>query len=135
MKGSCLCGAIEVTTLDQANVDVCHCTTCRRWGSGPMLAVHCGSDVVFGGKQKPSTYQSSDWAERGFCSTCGTHLFYHLFSPDEYVLSAGLFQQGVSFEMSSQIFIEQKPDYYDFANETPTMTGEQAFAHFSEHNN
>ncbi|MCL5427171.1 MAG: aldehyde-activating protein, partial [Gammaproteobacteria bacterium] len=61
--------------------------------------------------------------------------FYHLLSSDEYALSAGLFQQGANFEMSSQIFIEQKPDYYDFANETPTMTGEQAFAHFSEHDN
>ena len=97
-----------------------------------MLAVHCGPEVTFTGTQKPTTYQSSDWAERGFCSTCGTHLFYHLLPTDEYVLTAGLFENDIGFEMTSQIFIDQKPDYYAFANETPTMTGEEAFAHFSE---
>lgn len=132
MKGSCLCGAIEVSTADQSKIDVCHCSICRRWGSGPMLAVHCGSNVVFSGKQQPSTYQSSDWAKRGFCSTCGTHLFYHLLPADEYILSAGIFEPSPNFEMNSQIFIDQKPNYYAFANETPTMTGEQVFAQFSD---
>lgn len=97
-----------------------------------MLAVHCGPHVTFSGTQTPTTYQSSDWAERGFCSTCGTHLFYHLLPMDEFILPAGLFQDGANFEMSSQIFIDQKPGYYNFANETPTMTGEQVFAQFSE---
>lgn len=132
MNGSCLCGAIEVTAPDKSEVDVCHCTTCRRWGGGPLLAVHCGSAVTFSGRQKPSTYQSSDWAERGFCPVCGTHLFYHLLPADEYVLPAGIFGDGERFEMTGQIFIEQKPAYYDFANETATMTGEQVFSQYSE---
>ncbi len=97
-----------------------------------MLAVHCGQDVTFSGTQKASTYQSSDWAERGFCPTCGTHLFYHLLPADEYILPAGLFEELTHFEMNSQIFIDQKPSYYEFGNATPTMTGEQVFAQFSE---
>ncbi|WP_136254949.1 GFA family protein [Onishia niordana] len=132
MKGSCLCGAIEVSTADRSKIDVCHCRMCRQWGGGPMLAVHCGQDVTFSGTQKASTYQSSDWAERGFCPTCGTHLFYHLLPADEYILPAGLFEELTHFEMNSQIFIDQKPSYYEFGNATPTMTGEQVFAQFSE---
>ncbi|WP_301289606.1 GFA family protein [Natronocella acetinitrilica] len=132
MKGSCLCGAIEVSAGEHARIDVCHCNMCRRWGGGPMLAVHCGPEVTFTGTQQPASYRSSDWAERGFCPTCGTHLFYHLLPANEYILPAGLFEPGSGFVMNSQIFIDQKPGYYDFANQTPTMTGEQVFAQFTK---
>lgn len=132
MKGSCLCGEIEVSTADRNNVDVCHCNTCRQWGGGPMLAVHCDSDVSFSGKGTPSRFKSSDWAERGFCPTCGTHLFYHLLPANEYIVPAGLFSNDNHFAMDTQIFIDQKPDYYEFTNKTPTMTGEQVFAQFAE---
>lgn len=134
MNGKCLCGAIEVSTTDSHKIDVCHCRMCRRWGGGPLLAVHCSSGVAFSGELEPSVYQSSDWAERGFCSTCGTHLFYRLLSSNEYALPVGLFEPDSGFHMRSQIFIEEKPAYYEFANETPTLTGEQAFAQFSATN-
>lgn len=132
MKGSCLCGAIEVSATDHDEMEVCHCNMCRKWGGGPLLAVHCGSSVTFTGKQAPATYRSSDWAERGFCPTCGTHLFYHLLPADEYVVPAGLFEDGTGYRMKAQIFIDEKPDYYAFANNTPMMTGAQAFAQFEE---
>ncbi|MFN4055228.1 MAG: GFA family protein [Alishewanella aestuarii] len=129
MEGKCLCGAIIVSAPEQQQIDVCHCQMCRRWSGGPMLAVHCGSAVTFSGSIKPAVYQSSDWAERGFCPQCGSHLFYHLLPADEYILPAGLFEQA--FQMHSQIFIEQKPDYYEFANQTPTLTGAEVFAQFA----
>jgi hypothetical protein len=93
--------------------------------------VHCGPEVEIGGEETPSVYRSSDWAERGFCPACGTHLFYHLLPSDEYILPAGLFQTGSQFRLTSQVFIDEKPEYYEFANETLTMTGEQVFAAFS----
>ncbi len=62
--------------------------------------------------------------------TCGTHLFYHLLPTDEYILSAGLFQdQG--FELTGQIFIDEKPDFYALKNDTPTLTGQQVFEQFA----
>lgn len=130
MEGSCLCNSITVSAPAEAEVGICHCSMCRRWGGGPMLAVHCRSGVTFSG-QAPATYRSSEWAERGFCPTCGTHLFYHLLPSDEYVLPAGLFQDQ-AFEVTSQIFIDEKPGYYALANETAMLTGEQVFAQFAE---
>ncbi|WP_442512508.1 GFA family protein, partial [Novilysobacter longmucuonensis] len=43
MEGSCLCNSIIVSAPAEAEVGVCHCSMCRRWGGGPMLAVHCRS--------------------------------------------------------------------------------------------
>lgn len=94
-----------------------------------MFAVHCGSNVEFRGG-KPVTYQSSDWAERGFCPGCGTHLFYHLVPGDEYILPAGLFQNA-EFELTNEIFVDEQPAYYQFRNETKKMTGQEVFAQYA----
>lgn len=129
MKGHCLCGGIEVSAGDHQEVGLCHCSTCRRWSGGPLFSVHCGKEVHFSGLT-PVAYRSSEWAERGFCPTCGTHLFYHLLPTDEYIVPAGLFQNE-SFQLASQIFIDEKPDFYELKNETPTLTGQQVFEQFA----
>lgn len=94
-----------------------------------MFAVHCGSDVRFSGAE-PRTFRSSDWAERGFCATCGTHLFYRLRQGNEYVLTAGLFQNR-EFRLSNEIFIDEKPAYYELGNETKKLTGQEVFEQFA----
>jgi hypothetical protein len=70
VKGSCLCGSIEVVAPDHEQVGLCHCSMCRRWSGGPMFAVHCGGNVKFSGAV-PVTYRSSEWAERELAArTC-----------------------------------------------------------------
>lgn len=125
MKAKCLCGDIEIEAAEHHDVSLCHCATCRRWTGGPMFAIHCGTDVKFTGST-PSRFKSSDWAERGFCRNCGTTLFYHLLPTGEYMLAAGLFQD-VDFNLNTQIFIDEKPSYYDFSNQTEKLTGQQVF--------
>lgn len=129
MKAKCLCGSIEIEAAGQSDLEICHCTTCRRWSGGPMFAVHCGADVNISG-DTPTRYQSSDWAERGFCAKCGTHLFYHLLPKNEYILPAGLFD-GQDFSVSTEIFIDQKPPYYDFSNQTKKLTRQQVFEQYA----
>lgn len=94
-----------------------------------MFAVHCGPNVEFKG-EKVSIYRSSDWAQRGFCATCGTHLYYHLLPSNEYIIPAGLFQSE-QFELKSEIFIDEKPAFYEFKNKTNKMTGQEVFEQFA----
>jgi len=75
-------------------------------------------------------FPSSDWAERGFCGECGTHLFYLLKPANQYHVPAGLLNIEAEYKFSHQIFIDEKPDYYGFTNETENMTGAEVFAHF-----
>ncbi|QNP60419.1 hypothetical protein H9L24_06065 [Paenacidovorax monticola] len=49
MKGHCLCGAVGFARADAKEIGACHCGYCRRWGGGPLLAVHCGTQVAFTG--------------------------------------------------------------------------------------
>lgn len=129
MKGKCLCGSIEVTAPDREQIGVCHCSMCRRWSGGPMFAVHCGTEVGFSGPA-PRTYRSSEWAERGFCPTCGTHLFYRLLQGNEYILPVGVFQDQ-AFQLANEVFIDEKPAYYELKNQTKKFTGKQVFEMFA----
>ena len=131
-RGSCLCGAIHISAKTMSkHLGACHCSMCRKWTGGPLLAVDCGSEVYFNGKEKISTFDSSEWAERGFCNKCGSHLFYRLKEQNRYIVPVGLFDEGESVVFDHQIFIEEKPSFYSFANETKNMTGAQVFAQFS----
>ena len=131
-KGSCLCESVTVETekLD-SGVGVCHCSMCRKWGGGPYLATDCGDAVRFSGEQHIGRYNSSEWAERGFCKQCGTHLFYRLKGNNQHIMPIGLFSDvDEAVAMDHQIFIDEKPHYYDFANQTKKMTGAEVFAQF-----
>ncbi|WP_235015368.1 GFA family protein [Oceanicoccus sp. KOV_DT_Chl] len=82
------------------------------------------------GNEFVKVFNSSDWAERGFCSNCGTHLYYHLKPTDEYIIPVGLFQAESDFNFKQQIFIDQKPGFYEFSNLTENLTEQQVFEKF-----
>jgi len=46
-------------------------------------------------------------------------------------MPAGLFDDDQAFEMDHQIFIDEKPNYYSFANKTDNMTGAEVFAKYA----
>ena len=127
-SGSCLCGATRITakTLN-THIGACHCGMCRKWGGGPLLAADCGTDVLLDGEENVSVFDSSDWAERGFCSKCGSHLFYRLKHNKEYVVPVGIFDTDDALVFDQQIFIDKKPSLYRFANETKDMTEAEVF--------
>lgn len=58
---------------------------------------------------------------------CGTHLFYRLKKEDFYALSAGLFKESAEWPFTLQVFVDEKPGNYEFANETQKMTGREVF--------
>ena len=131
MKGKCLCGSVSIIAQDNTQMSACHCAMCRRWGGGPMLTVHAGTDVQIVGVETITAFKSSDWAERAFCAKCGTHLYYRLIQANEYILPVGLFQDGSEFEFKEQIFVDKKPRSYDFANQTDELTEAQVFAKYA----
>lgn len=132
LHGNCLCGAVRVTATPRSmNFDACHCTMCQKWGGGPLLAVECENDTEFEGADNISVFDSSEWAERGFCRQCGTHLFYRLKGGDHYAIPVGLFDRNDEWNFVEQIFIDHKPPYYAFANQTKNLTGQEVFDKFA----
>lgn len=131
-SGKCLCGAVSLTaTPNSLHVGACHCDTCRNWGGGPFFAVEFNDEINFSGSEHISVYASSEWAERGFCQHCGTHLFYRLKHGGMYAVPVGFFNESGQWQLTDQVFIERKPAFYSFAENTRNLTGEELFAQFS----
>jgi hypothetical protein len=133
LKGNCLCGTVSIFATNISNfVGACHCNMCRKWGGGALLAIDCGANVRFEGEENIGVYQSSEWAERGFCKQCGSHLFYKLKQNNQYYMPVGLFDNQENLIFDHQVFIDEKPEYYSFANETKNLTGAELFAQFAQ---
>ena len=132
--GSCLCGAVRLKVKSMNNsVDACHCGMCRRWGGGPLMSTSCGTNVEFEGTENIAVYDSSDWAERGFCKECGSHLFYRIKQINEYEIPVGLFDDQESFCFDLQVYIDRKPSFYGFANKTKEMTETEVIEKYAPH--
>ncbi|UYG06637.1 GFA family protein [Halomonas sp. M4R1S46] len=131
LRGSCLCGAVTLAVeAARQNIGACHCRMCRTWGGGPLLALESVSRVEIEGENSVSVFASSDWAERAFCRHCGTHLFYRLRTGEHYAVPAGLVDDGEAWTFDTQIFIDEKPPWYHFANATRDLTGREVFEAF-----
>lgn len=126
-KGSCLCGSVTINANGlKPLVDICHCTMCRKWGGGPFMGISSDSFTI-SGEEHITRYASSDWAERAFCKSCGTNLWYRFTPTDHHSFLAGLFDLE-ALEIEQQIFVDEKPDFYDFAQTTRMKTGAQIIA-------
>lgn len=132
LAGGCLCGAVRFTASPENHeYDACHCDMCRRWTAGPFMSIHCGSPLNIEDDAALGVYRSSEWAERYFCKQCGTSLYYKLVGKDHYGISVEAFDDNSDFQFVSQIFIDEKPAHYAFANDTKNKTGAEVFAEYS----
>ena len=130
--GRCLCGDVRFSlTLKNQHVDACHCTMCRTWCAGPFMGLQCEGNPVFEDEGALGVYRSSEWAERVFCKSCGASLFYRIVGGDHVIVAADAVELTDAADFTLQVFLDEKPAYYAFANDTKTMTGQECFEAFS----
>jgi hypothetical protein len=48
-----------------------------------------------------------------------------------YAVPVGLFENGKPWIFDQQIFIDEKPAFYSFANQTKNLTGDEVFAQYA----
>lgn len=133
--GRCLCGAVSFSAkgLDP-KVTACHCDMCRRWTGGPLLALG-GAEIDWSGAEAITTFASSKWAERAFCSVCGSSLYYRVTAEGPFQgvthLAFGTINDPSGFDLQLEYFIDRKPDAYEFAGEHQRLTEAEVFAKFT----
>jgi hypothetical protein len=113
--GGCLCGAVRyVVAGPLRDVIACHCSQCRRT-SGHYAAMSSApsSSIRFTSSATLSWYPSSATAERGFCRTCGSNLFWREFGSGTTSITAGTLDLPTGLKIQSHIFTADKSDYYD----------------------
>lgn len=130
--GQCLCGAVTLTA-DEVDTEfaACHCRTCQRWSGGIFLTT-TARGVHFDGEENIGTWRASDWAERGFCKTCGSLLFYRLLKSDDYEICIGVFDDQSDLRLASEIFVDLKPGGYALGGDHPRLTEAETLAKYKE---
>lgn len=76
--GGCQCGNVRFRVNGPiSNIHLCHCRMCQKavGNAFATIGVSQKSDVVQV-RNAPAWFRSSQHVQRGFCSACGTPLFY-----------------------------------------------------------
>lgn len=129
--GRCMCGAVTFTVRDlRTDYGACHCEMCRRWTGSAFLGVSVPvANITFEGTEHIGRIQSSAWAERTWCTRCGTGLWYRVTADSPMAanleLPIGLLDDASGLQMTREIFIDCKPDAYAYEGEHRTLTRAQ----------
>ena len=120
-RGSCLCGGVHFTVSGPLRgVVYCHCSQCRKQTGHYYAATNVADDDLnVEGAEKITWYEASPYAKRGFCSVCGSALFWKHNEADEISVMAGAFEQPSGLRAEAHIFVLDKGDYYDITDGLP----------------
>ncbi len=99
------------------NVIGCHCGQCRKT-TGHYMAATAAQLEHFSLVEQTGLkwYRSSDEAERGFCATCGSTLFWRADARDYIAIAAGTFDGETGVRLEGHIFCASKGDYYEITD-------------------
>jgi len=115
--GSCLCGAVKYEVSGPLrDVIACHCEQCRKQTGNYMSATAAkDGDLRLVEKRGLKWYRSSAAAKRGFCSECGSVLFWKGDSRDYTAIAAGSLDGKTGLTLEGHIFCDNAGDYYEIA--------------------
>lgn len=108
MSGGCQCGAVRFHASElMANPHLCYCRMCQK-ATGGLFAAAVGVHErhLTWTRGTPATFESSDYVERGFCSACGTPLFFHYKGAPYRTLSIAAFDDPHRIPIYFQIGTE-----------------------------
>ena len=125
VDGHCLCGAvtIRIAGMHDPRPGACHCRMCQRWSGGLFLLFNAEADGVT--VTGPVThYASSGFAERAFCSICGSHLWMRETDAETapYGFMPGLFDEARDWPLRSEIYVDRAPASIRLSGDHPRAT-------------
>ena len=125
--GHCLCGAVRLVARDiERELGACHCKRCQRWSGSALVVASVPEDgLEVEGREAVAIYAAPGQAERAFCRTCGSALWFrHRDRPHApYNVCVGLLDDASGMPLTHEIYVDVKPDGYAFAGEHRRETG------------
>ncbi len=121
ITGGCYCGQVRYRARKVGTeITECHCSQCRKQSGHRYAVVDArAGDVEIDGEDNITWFRASPAAERGFCSTCGSHLFWRSLDDDDMGILAASIDEPTGLELTGHIFVEDKGDYYEITDGLP----------------
>jgi hypothetical protein len=124
-KGGCLCGQVKFEIHGGLrDVVNCHCSKCRKFHGnyGAYTSVEVESLTIT--EQKSLKWYESPADEttnvrRGFCSECGSSLFWHPKDRPTIAIAAGSLDSPIGLLTRGHIWCSQLPGFYQIEDDLP----------------
>lgn len=121
-EGGCLCGAVRYV-CDGAlrQVVFCHCSQCRKQTGLYYAATSVAKAAVQIDDAAAALrwFAASDFARRGFCGTCGSHLFWDPIGGADLSVLAGSFDDPGALTAGYHICVAGRAGFYDISDGLP----------------
>ena len=117
-EGSCLCGRVRFEVEgDLPGPDACHCGNCRKHSGHYFVSTDVPrAALTVHGEENVRWFRSSDKARRGFCSVCGSSLFWDPIGRDWTGVAMVAFAKPNGTRIAFHVYTAEKGDYYDIAD-------------------
>ena len=125
VSGGCYCGGVRYRASGVSpQLTECHCSQCRKQSGHRYASTGAKtSDMEIEGADNITWYRASPDAERGFCSICGSTLFWKRSDEDYTGILAASVDEPNRLEMATHIFVESKGSYYEITDGLPQYQG------------
>lgn len=120
-NGSCLCGRVRFAiTAELPAADACHCVQCRKQSGHYFASTNVPKAALsLSGEDSLRWFASSGKVRRGFCSNCGSWLFWDPTARDWISVAMGAFDTATATRLGRHIFVAEKGDYYELTDGLP----------------
>ena len=121
-EGGCLCGAVRYrAAAAPIRGVICHCTMCRRHSGAPALSfVHFPVREFTWVRGAPRLYQSSEFAQRGFCENCGSTLSMHeQVLAERMLVAVGSLDEPNRVRIDDHVWTKDQISWFQIADSLP----------------
>ena len=135
-KGRCLCRGLRFAFGEPVGGSAhCHCSMCREAHGAATVTWIVTFEANFritAGEDLLHWYSSSEEAQRGFCSRCGTTMFFKsTLCPGEVHVTRANLETKAPKEPGFHCFWEERVSWLDFADDLPKLTADgEELAHY-----
>jgi len=123
-EGRCLCGEVRISTRALGDeISACYCDNCLRWSGSVQMGIEVPRDAVtVTGPVK--THRSSHLAERAWCDTCGSALWFaYVEGPDAgyFEIAPGLFKNAGDARLTHIVYSDREPTGWHMGGDLDRM--------------
>ncbi len=121
LNGSCLCRSVKFyVACKLPGPDAWHCSQCRKQSGHVFVSADIPrSSLKIEGSEFIKWYYSSEKVRRGFCSTCGSSLFWDPVHRDWTGVAMGAFDGPTHTKININVHVASKGDYYEITDNLP----------------
>ena len=128
LTGRCLCGAVRFEILPPTKWCAhCHCSLCRRAHGAAFVTwfgVERAQFAMTSGEEQLVWFHSSPPARRGFCSSCGSTLFFESERwPGEIHIALAHMEGAIDRPPAAHVFYDTHVDWVELGDELRRLGG------------